>query len=61
MYRIMIIEDDQTMAETIKKQIESWGNHGICVEDFQNVIPEFVKCDPHLVLVDIMQIGRAHV
>ena len=54
MYRIMIIEDDQTMAETIKKQIESWGNHGICVEDFQNVIPEFVKCDPHLVLVDIM-------
>ena len=50
----MIIEDDQTMAETIKKQIESWGNHGICVEDFQNVIPEFVKCDPHLVLVDIM-------
>lgn len=54
MYRIMIIEDDQTMAETIKKQIESWGNHGICVEDFQNVIPEFVKCDPHMVLVDIM-------
>ncbi len=54
MYRIMIIEDDQTMAETIKKQIESWGNEGICVKDFQNVIPEFIKSDPHMVLVDIM-------
>lgn len=54
MYRIMIIEDDQAMAETIKKQIESWGNEGMCVEDFQNVIPAFIKFDPHLVLVDIM-------
>ncbi len=54
MYRIMIIEDDLTMAEAIRRQIESWGNEGMCVKDFQNVIRTFVEFDPHLVLVDIM-------
>ncbi len=54
MYRIMIIEDDLTMAEAIRRQIESWGNEGMCVRDFQNVIRTFVEFDPHLVLVDIM-------
>lgn len=54
MHRIFIIEDDATMANTMKKQIESWGNTAACVRDFQNVIPEFVAFDPHLVLVDIM-------
>ncbi len=50
----MIIEDDLTMAEAIRRQIESWGNEGMCVKDFQNVIRTFVEFDPHLVLVDIM-------
>ena len=54
MYRIMIIEDDLTMAEAIRRQIESWGNEGMCVKYFQNVIRTFVEFDPHLVLVDIM-------
>ena len=54
MYRIMIIEDDLTMAEAIRRQIESWGNEGMCVKDFQNVIRTFVEFNPHLVLVDIM-------
>ena len=54
MYRIMIIEDDLTMAEAIRRQIESWGNEGMCVKDFQNVIRTFVEFDPHLVLVDVM-------
>lgn len=54
MYRIMIIEDDFSMANAMKKQIESWGNEVECVRDFQNVIPAFVTYDPHMVLVDIM-------
>lgn len=54
MYKIMIIEDDMTMAETIQKQIEAWGNTAICVKDFQNIISEFISFDPHMVLVDIM-------
>lgn len=54
MYRILIIEDDFSMAEAMKKQIESWGNEVKLVEDFQNVIPAFTAFEPHMVLVDIM-------
>lgn len=54
LYRILVIEDDCSMAQAMKKQIESWGNQVKLIEDFQNVIPAFVEYDPHLVLVDIM-------
>ena len=54
MYRILIIEDDFSMAEAMKKQIESWGNQVKLVEDFQNVLTAFLEYDPHMVLVDIM-------
>ena len=54
MYRIMIIEDDQAMAEAMEKQIRSWGNECLCVRDFQNILPVFVEYDPHMVLMDIM-------
>lgn len=54
MYKIMIIEDDSAMANAVKRQVESWGNEGLCAKDFQNIIPEFVSFDPHIVLLDIM-------
>ena len=54
MYKIMLIEDDLTMAETLQKQIEAWGNTAMYVKDFQNIISEFIKFDPHMVLVDLM-------
>ena len=54
MYRIFIIEDDVSLAEAMKKQMEAWGNEAACAIDFQDIIPAFVKYDPHLVLVDIM-------
>lgn len=54
MYRILVIEDDLSMARAMKKQIESWGNEAKLIEDFRNVIPAFVEYDPHMVLVDIM-------
>ena len=54
MYRILIIEDDFTMAEAMKNRL----NHGAmkCVWYwiFQNVIHEFIEYDPHMVLIDIM-------
>lgn len=54
MYRIMIVEDDPSMADAVKRQIEAWGNQVSLVKDFQNVMKEFTECDPHLVLIDIM-------
>lgn len=54
MYRIMIIEDEFSLADAIKRQIEGWGNEVCLVKDFQNVMQEFTGFDPHLVLIDIM-------
>lgn len=54
MYRILIIEDDASLAELLKQHIESWGHEVRLIEDFQNVMQEFVAYDPHMVLVDIM-------
>lgn len=54
MYRIMIIEDELSLADAIKRQIEGWGNEVCAVKDFQNVMQEFTEFDPHLILIDIM-------
>ena len=54
MYRILIVEDDATMAKAMKTQIDSWGNQAETVKDFQNVISAFLNFDPHMVLMDIM-------
>ncbi|MCI8417426.1 MAG: response regulator transcription factor [Lachnospiraceae bacterium] len=54
MYRILIVEDDVTMAGAMKKELEAWGNEVECVQDFQDVISAFVAYDPHMVLMDIM-------
>ena len=54
MYRIMIVEDDLSLAEAMKKPIEAWGNEVLCIRDFRNLIPSFAEYDPHLVLLDIM-------
>jgi two-component system response regulator protein BraR/BceR len=54
MYKIFIVEDDIALAEAMKRQIESWGNEAVYTKDFQNIIKEFLKYDPHMVLMDIM-------
>lgn len=54
MYKIMIIEDDSGLSAAIKQQLEVWGYEAVCATNFQRVTEEFIQCDPHLVLVDIM-------
>lgn len=54
MYRILIVEDDLSLARAMKKKIEAWGNEVMCAKDFHNLIPDFIRYDPHLVLMDIM-------
>ena len=54
MYRILLVEDDYALADAMKKQLESWGNEVCLVMDFQNVMADFHKCQPQLVLLDIM-------
>ncbi len=54
MYRILLVEDDFSLADAMKKQLESWGNEVCVVTDFQNVMSAFHEYQPHLVLLDIM-------
>lgn len=54
MYKILLIEDDFTLADAMKSQIESWGNEVKTIENFQNIVEEFTAYQPHLVLMDIM-------
>lgn len=53
MYRILIVEDDRGIAAAIKAQAEMWNLEAVCAEDFRNVLGEFARVQPHLVLLDI--------
>lgn len=53
MYRILIIEDDHTIAEAVRRHLEKWGGEVECVTDFAGVLEHFVRFSPQLVLVDI--------
>ena len=53
MYRILIVEDDEGIAQGVEKQISGWGFEVRCVVDFRNVLGEFSAFDPQLVLLDI--------
>lgn len=53
MYRILIVEDNTSIAAAMKKQIEAWDLDVQCVGDFRNVLAEFSAYDPHLILLDI--------
>ncbi len=54
MYRIMLIEDDQTIALAMKKFLESWNYKIICVEDFKDILGVFQRENPDLILMDLM-------
>lgn len=53
MYKIMVIEDDAVIAGEMKKHLEKWGYEVVLTEDFSDILPQFVACNPHLVLLDI--------
>lgn len=53
MYRVMIVEDDDIIAGTVKKHLEQWQYSVHIVSDLSNVIGEFTEYSPHIVLMDI--------
>lgn len=53
MYRLLIVEDDQDIAEAIKTQAEMWDLQVHCIRNFREVMTEFAQFDPHIVLLDI--------
>ncbi len=53
MYKIFIVEDDEMIAAGLKRHLESWGYAVECAQDLGNVMPEFVRSAPQLVLMDV--------
>lgn len=53
MYKILIVEDDNTIAELLASHLKKWNYKTVCVRDFKNVMEEFKKIDPQLVILDI--------
>lgn len=53
MYRLLIVEDDRGIAEGVREQAEAWDITARIVTDFHGVMAEFLRFDPHIVLLDI--------
>ena len=53
MYKILIVEDDEGIAESLSRQISSWDMEPHLISDFHKVMQEFAAVSPHLVLLDI--------
>ena len=52
-YRILIVEDDRSIAEAIAAHMAQWGLSAEMVTDFRAVMADFARVQPHLVLMDI--------
>lgn len=52
-YKIMIVEDDPDIAELLSLHLQKFGFSVHFCKDFSNVLNEFERIAPHLVLLDI--------
>ncbi|TLG77408.1 response regulator transcription factor [Culicoidibacter larvae] len=53
MFKILIIEDEPTIAEILAENIDRWGFEAHVIKDFHNILGEFAEVNPQLVLLDI--------
>ncbi len=53
MFKILIVDDSQIIASSLKKDFEKWGYEVILVEDFERVFDLFKQENPSLVVMDI--------
>ncbi|MGF7142666.1 DNA-binding response OmpR family regulator [Anaerotaenia torta] len=53
MYKILIVEDDAMIANTLKSHMNTWAYEVECVSDFKEVLSRFISYKPQLVLLDI--------
>ena len=43
MYKVLIVEDEKVIADTLAAHLNKWGYEAVCVTDFQNVLDEFER------------------
>jgi len=52
-YKILIVEDDPTIARVMKEHLEGWGFGVYLADDFTRVAERAAELEPHLILLDI--------
>ncbi len=52
-YKILIVEDDEAIAQTEQAHLEKWGYEVHCVTDFREILRDVVKFQPDLILMDV--------
>ncbi len=53
MRNVLIVEDDEVIAEELAKQLAGWQLKGVTVKDFRDVMGTFEECKPDIVLMDL--------
>lgn len=53
MKKIMIVEDDATIADVVANELKLWGYTTFTTQDFTSIISDFNEFEPHLVLLDL--------
>lgn len=53
MYKILIVEDEKLIANELKKHLEKYQYDCYTLENFEQVLDDFQKIAPHLVVMDI--------
>lgn len=53
MYKVLIVEDDETISTVLGQHLSGWGYEVARVKDFQHVLEEFAAFGPQIVLLDI--------
>lgn len=51
--KIMLVEDDRTIAQMLDETLRKWGFETAVAEDFDQILSLFSQENPHLVLMDI--------
>lgn len=53
MYKVMIVEDDTVIAKQVSSHLEKWDYEVCLVNDFRQILDNFLEYKPHIVLLDI--------
>lgn len=53
MHKILIVEDDATIAAVLAKELGGWGYKAMAVTDFAKVMETFCEYSPQLVILDL--------
>lgn len=53
MYKILIIEDDSAFCINMIKNLSRWNFETYKIDDFENVLVEYLNIKPHLILMDV--------